>query len=43
LELLTDENLLVLTSLGTVCDQLEEVATTLLNVFESQVYFFSFL
>ena len=36
LELLTEDNLLVITSLGTVCDQLEEVASTLLNIFESQ-------
>ena len=36
LELLTEDNLLVLTSLGTVCDQLEEVASILLNIFESQ-------
>jgi hypothetical protein len=34
--LLTDDSLLVLTSLGSVCDQLEEVASTLLNIFESQ-------
>ena len=36
LELLTEDNLLVLTALGTVCDQLEEVASILLNIFESQ-------
>lgn len=38
LELLTDDNILVLTSLGKVLgEQLEEVAQTLLNIFQSQV------